>query len=105
MCMLLRECVNLLRDYSKDRQCSENPPANIRIVFFSAIELHDYENHEMTVSIIINHIKCGIGNDKIVLVLIILLVFVVKNPIAKHEQMSDNHYVYRTTDSIITVNI
>lgn len=59
----------------------------------------------MTVPILINHIKRGIGNDKIVLVLIILFVFVVKNPIAKHEQMSDNHYVYRTTDSIITVNI
>lgn len=79
MCMLVRKCVNLLRVYSKDWQCSKNPPANIRIVFFSAIELHDYEDHEMTVPIIINHIKRGIGNDKIVLVLIILFVFVVKN--------------------------
>lgn len=33
----------------------------------------------MTVPIIINYIKRGIGNDKIVLVLIILFVFVVKN--------------------------
>lgn len=59
----------------------------------------------MTVPIIINHIKRGIGNDKIVLVLIILFVFLVKNLIAKHEQISETHYVYRTTDSIITVNI